>query len=257
MKYGLSLFWLFCFISLAANFASAQDKNTVGVITEFSGAVERKKDGAQKPELITAKTKDLSLHQNDTVATGKDGTAKIALSEGSVITLGPKTTIVLKKASPDINIELKTGKVRVDCKSELVTLVTPYYSFTGKGASLEVGVPQPNEVTVFCIEGSPTVTGPNGLQILPREGQMFSIKYDKERKLFSVKADEYNEEELYCKAKGREHKIPPGNSLWFDTDLNLTVIIPPELPMMEEAKDKPYEDAGDIYQLPVVSPKKP
>jgi hypothetical protein len=259
MKLRLLLFWLLSFIFLSTGLSSAQEVHAVGVITEFSGAVERKKEGAEKPEPVTAQTQDLSLYQNDTVTTSEDGSTKITLSDGTVITLAPNTTIVLQKTDDHITVELKTGKVRVDCKSDSFTLKTPHHTFTGQGMSLEVSVPQENEVTVFCIDGKPTVTDQqNGFQIFPEEGQVFTVKYNEAKKAFEVKADEYNEEDLNCKAKDKEYKIPPGYSLLADSGLEVIIVVPPAPPVPpKEPKDKPYEDAGDIYPLPVVTPKKP
>ena len=266
MKLRLVSFWLFSFIFLSTGFASAQEEHAAGVITEFSGAVEIKKEGAEKPEPITAQTQNLSLYQNDTLTTGADGSTKITLSDGTVLTLAPNTAIVLQKTDDHITVELKTGKMRVDCKSDSFTLKTPHHTFTGAGASLEVAVPQKNEVTVFCIDGKPTVTDrENGFQIFPEEGQVFTVKYkyDEETKKveFEVKADEYNEEDLNCKAKGKEYPIRPGGRLVADFSLEVIIIFPPVPPVPpvppKEPKDKPYEDADDIYPLPVVTPKKP
>jgi hypothetical protein len=259
MKLRLLLFWLFFFIFLSTGFAAAQEEHAAGVITEFSGAVEIKKEGAEKPEPITAQTQNLSLYQNDTLTTGADGSTKITLSDGTVLTLAPNTAIVLQKTDDHITVELKTGKMRVDCKSDSFTLKTPHHTFTGAGASLEVAVPQKNEVTVFCIDGKPTVTDQNGFQIFPEEGQLFTAKYDEAKKEFEVKADEYNEEDLNCKGKDKEYKIPPGKSVWVNSDLAVSTLPRPEIKLakIEEPRDEPYEDAGDICPLSVVSPKKP
>jgi hypothetical protein len=259
-------FVVLCFFCVLVKVVYSQEKSAIGTIAEFSGAVERRGEGVQTPETVTTQTRDLALYQNDTLTTGKDGTTKIVMSDGTVLTLEPNTTVSLKKTESGITVELKTGNLRMDCKSDLFTLSTAHHTFTGAGATLKVAVSQENEVTVFCIDGQPTVSDKNGFQILPKEGQVFTVKYDKDNNEFRVQADEHNEENLLCKAKEAQYNLPPGGTLRVDSSLNvrtkdgILVEKPPlvvKLPKIEEPKDKAFKDAGDVYQLPVVSPKKP
>ncbi|MFH1421893.1 MAG: FecR domain-containing protein [Planctomycetota bacterium] len=267
----LSVFSLTLFITLSV-LSQDNSEKSVGVIAKFYGQVERFRDKATRGEPITKATKDLSIRHGDSIRTGKDGFIKISLSDGSITTLGPNAITNYKKLKEKIRVEVPMGKVRIDTKSDIVTLSTKDYTITGTTGvetSFEINVSETNAAVVFCIEGRITVIDQNNFQVFLGEGQKVDVKYDETKRETSLKAHTFNEESVTCRANdNNEYAIQPGGKFFIDINLNVktkdeptvkkpvkpVVII--KLPEIEEPEDEPYEDTGDFEQE-IVSPKKP
>jgi len=126
-----------------------------GVIREMAGAVELKPAGAQA--FTAARTGD-EVAQDTIVSTGFKSTAVIAIGS-STITVRPLTRLSLAEirsasGKEDLNVNLQTGRIKVDVKPPVGTKATTTVQSPGATASVRGTSFEFDTINLTVLEGT-------------------------------------------------------------------------------------------------------
>jgi hypothetical protein len=151
----------------AANIAFAQN----GVMKELSGTVELKSAGSD--EFIAAKAGDI-VNKDTVVSTGFKSTALIEVGS-TILTVRPLTRLTLTEIhastkSETLNVNLQTGRVRVDVKPPAgkkasMTVSSPVATASVRGTSFEL-----DARNLYVISGNVLFKGTRGAAIFITTG---------------------------------------------------------------------------------------
>jgi hypothetical protein len=158
---------------------SAQNAASTGVIKELTGQVELKAAG--RSAFATARSGD-KIAQDTVVSTGFKSTAVIEVGS-SVITVRPLTRLSLAEiqssaGTENLNVNLQTGRVRVDVKPPAGTKANtsvqgPSATASVRGTSFEF-----DTVTLTVYEGKVAFSGASGPAEMVIAGETNSIEED-------------------------------------------------------------------------------
>jgi len=160
--------------------AFAQDSNQqLGLITELSGTVELKLDGAEN--YVAAKTGDI-VAMKTIVSTGFKSSALITVGS-TILTVRPLTRLSLAEISSSagqetLSVSLQAGRVRVDVKPPAGTrasmhVQSPIATASVRGTSFEF-----DTQSLTVLEGTVVFTGNNGEVKLVNAGGSSEILYN-------------------------------------------------------------------------------
>ena len=144
---------------LAAGSALGQARPEVGNSVEIKGEVTKEAE-AQKRKFA----KGDQLLENETLETGKTGTAELQLVDDAKIAVGPESKITIEAAGGGVtdpqgglNVTLAKGSLRVVTPKEdkrTYRITTPTATVTARAAVFDVFVARNGEVAVLVHEGS-------------------------------------------------------------------------------------------------------
>jgi ferric-dicitrate binding protein FerR (iron transport regulator) len=136
---------------------------TAGRITKFAGPaflVRPPSQTGEKPVIVAARAGDL-IHWRDELQTQDNGRMRVQLDDGSILSLGQRTKLVLTKHDPrtqQSNLELLDGKIR----ATVVHLARPDAAFairtsncviTWSGGDVAVDATDPVGTAVWTVSG--------------------------------------------------------------------------------------------------------
>jgi hypothetical protein len=150
-----------------------------GVIKDITGTVELKRAG--QTAFVPAKVGD-AVGKDMVVSTGFKSIALIAVGS-TVITVSPLTRLTLEEisvlaASETINVNLQTGKLRVDVKppagtKSIMTVSNPTSTASVRGTSFEL-----DTMNISVREGTVAYKGNKGAVMLVSAGSSSQIRED-------------------------------------------------------------------------------
>jgi len=169
----------------------------------------------------------------------------------------------------DLSLNLETGEADITFGSDSFEFLCARHTIKGKDSRVQVKSPDPNTISIFGIEDGAIIENEYGHIFYLGQGQKMEAAYIEDEEVFRVTVHEFNEVGLKIEVDGKRSIIDPGISFSIDSDGNIVVgeaapppdkeeAPPPQLPLiLEEPEDEPYEDAGDLKEIWIVSPKKP
>jgi hypothetical protein len=241
-----------------------------GTVSTWEGEVSRRKlDGEDFEILAPAGEEKAGLFFGDTLRTSEGARVAFTLVDGTLIELGPNSELVLER-SPEgrTTARLVSGWADVSIGSDEFALVCARHTITGKDSRVQVESKSADSITVFAVEDGAIVRNEFGLVTYLYQGQKMSASYLPDQEVFQVSVHEYNETLLKIEFGDERRLINPGVSFTVDAQGNIKeferVVVPEkkpvvlELPLrLEEPKDEPFENPGDLKAIHVVSPSKP
>ncbi len=245
-----------------------EQKVVAALVDDWQGEVQLKKSGEEDFEVFAPVGEEkATVNFGDTFRTGEGATVKFTLPDGTIIELGPNSELIFEQTPEGTAVaRLISGSADVEIGSENFAFVCLQYTVTGEGSRVQVAIEDENTVTFFAVEGGAEVQNEYGLVMRLDQGQKIESSYSEESGLYTVTVHEFNELPVEIEANGETTLIEPGASFTFDAEGNIEMVVeeqpPPEPitvipPELEEPEDEPYENAGDLGTIHVVSPKKP
>ena len=242
----------------------------VGTVDSLEGEISRKKqDGEGFETLAPVGEEKTPLFFGDTLRTSEGARTTFTLTDGTIIELGPNSELVIEQgAEGQIVARLLSGWADVTIGSDGFAFVCAKHTITGKDSRVRVESRNADTLTVFAIEDGAEVKNDFGLITYLYQGQMIEASYLADEEVFQVSVHEYNETLLKVEFGDERRLINPGVSFTVDAQGNIQeferAVVPErkpvvlELPLrLEEPKDEPFEDPGDLKAIHVVSPSKP
>jgi hypothetical protein len=241
-----------------------------GSIDSWEGEVSRKKlDGEDFETLAPEGEEKVQLFFGDTVRTAEGAGTTFTLTDGTLIELGPNSELSLERGPEgQIVAKLLQGWADVTIGSEDFAFVCARHTITGKDSRVQVRSPNADNITVFAVEDGAEVRNDFGLVTYLYQGQKIEASYLPDEEVFQVSVHEYSETLLKIEFGDEGRLINPGVSFTVDAEGNIEeferTVVPEkkpvvlELPLrLEEPKDEPFENPGDLKEIHVVSPSKP
>lgn len=249
-------------------------KDLAGQVENWQGEVLLKKKGQTDFEIIAPIGEEKVLfHFGDTIKTSVGGSITLKLVDGTIIELGPNSEMVFEQVDETLVVgKLITGFADVTFGSENFKLACPTCEITGDEGRFTVDISDPLTVTIFCIDKGPFVRNDYGLVMELGDSQRIEVAFSEDTELFKVSVHEFNELDVKVHVEGKEPQfIEPGASFTVDSGGNIEIgeriEVPPPPPgekvvlqiqlEVEKTKDEPYENAGDLEEIHIVSPVKP
>lgn len=161
-------FLLLCLVMVALTYGFYRSNQPVAqdaVINQVAGVVEIQEDGSWRP---VYQTSPVGVGQH--IRTGPDGTAFLALPDGSLAYLGANTEmwladLTITEGQQQVHLVQGSGESRHEVAAAATYLVeTPAGNSTAKGTIFSVFVPSVDLTRVTVQEGIVEVTGANGRQ---------------------------------------------------------------------------------------------
>ncbi len=241
-----------------------------GTVDTWEGEVSRKKRNGEDFEILAPTGEEKAqLFFGDTLRTSEGARLTFTLTDGTLIELGPDSELVLEKgAEGQITARLLSGWADVTIGSDEFSFICARHTITGKDARVQVESRNADSITVFAIEDGAVVRNEFGLVTYLYQGQKVSASYLPDKEVFQVSVHEYNETLLKVEFGDEGRMMNPGVSFTVDAQGNIQeferTVVPEgkpvvlELPLrLEEPKDEPFENPGDLKAIHVVSPSKP
>ncbi len=245
------------------------EQTAAGELGAWEGEVSLKRADAEDFVIFApAEGEKAPVFFGDTIRTSEGASVTVSLTDGTVIGLGPNSELVIERSPEGILIaRLKYGYADVTIGSTDFAFVCPRHRITGEGR-LRVNAPDPNTSNFFCIEDGPVLENEFGLITYLLQGQRVDSTFIEDRRVFEIAVHEYCELDLKIEAHGEGHLMEPGSMFTVDENLKIEMFTPVEEPepepvvislpiFLEEARDEPYENAGDLKEIYYVSPKTP
>ena len=134
-------------------------------LSELSGKVDARQ--AEQEEFTSAST-GTTLDENGQIQTGDDGRARLDLSTGTIIRVGPSSIFTLVSndeadGSLFTKIKLEVGKVFIILNGGSAEVETPSGIASVRGSYMKVEVdPETFDIYVTCLEGDCSASNPAG-----------------------------------------------------------------------------------------------
>jgi len=242
----------------------------VGTVNAWEGEVSRRKLDTEDFEILAPAADEKSeLFSGDTLRTSEGARVALTLADGTLIELGPNSELALETGPEGQTVaRLLSGWADVTIGSDEFAFVCARHTITGKDSRVQVESSNADSITVFAVEDGAEVRNEFGLVTYLYQGQKMSVSYLPDQEVFQVSVHEYNETLLKIEFGDERRLINPGVSFTVDAQGNIKeferVVVPEkkpvvlELPLrLEEPKDEPFENPGDLKAIHVVSPSKP
>ena len=112
-------------VGAAAPYASSAGPETVGVVRSAAGPATVTREGKAVPA-----TAGLKLHAGDVLATGPGGSLGVILRDNSTLSLGPESTLVIRKflfapAEGKLGLLVRLSRGTMACISGLIGKLAP------------------------------------------------------------------------------------------------------------------------------------
>jgi hypothetical protein len=240
-----------------------------GTADTWEGEVSRKgRDSEDFEVLAPAGEEKTQVFFGDTLRTSEGAQVTFTLIDGTLIELGPDSELALERGEDGrIVARLLSGWADVTIGSDEFAFLCARHTITGKDSRVQVESRDADTITVFAIEDGAEVRNEFGLVTYLYQGQKIEASYLPDEEVFQVSVHEYNETLLKVEMGDERRLMNPGVSFTVDAQGNIgefeRKVVPErkpvvlELPLrLEEPKDEPFEDPGDLKAIHVVSPVK-
>jgi hypothetical protein len=241
------------------------------IIDNWQGEVLLKKTEMEDFEILAPVGEEkASLFSGDTVKTTEGATLTLTFTDGTIIELGPNSELVIEKnIEGSIVVRLIFGEADITFGSDGFEFICARHTIKGKDSRVQVKSPDRNTISIFGIEEGSTIENEYGHIFYLGQGQKMEVNFIEDEEVFQVTVHEFNEVGLKIEVDGKGKIIDPGISFTIDADGVIVVgeaapppvekpVVPPTLPLeLEEPEDEPFENAGDLKEIWIVSPKKP